>query len=103
MRRVVWILAWIGVALWSAASLGAYALVDLFGDIAYRHADVVSTDPETVVWVAWAVDLVRDLGLGALVVLWVVVALLILGVAWIITRFIGEAADRRPDHPPPAR
>jgi hypothetical protein len=80
MRRLLWAVAWIAVALWSLVAWGAYGLLDLFGDMAVRNADMVGGSPESVEWLAWALATLRGLGLGAIVFVWGLVSLLILAV-----------------------
>lgn len=80
MRRLLWSIAWIAVAIWSLFAWGAYGLLDLFGDMAVRNADMVGGNPEAVEWIAWALATLRGLGLGAIVFVWGLVSLLILAV-----------------------
>ena len=39
MSRLVWVLAWVAVAIWSLVAWGTYGLVELFGEdyLAYRR------------------------------------------------------------------
>ena len=91
MRRLLWILAWIGVALWSLFAWGAYGLLDIFGDLAVRNADIVSEHPETVEWFSWGLATLRNLGLGAIVFVWAAVSLLILAVPAVIGLILPRA------------
>jgi hypothetical protein len=90
VSRLVWALAWIAVAIWSLVAWGTYGLVELFGDVAVRNADVVTGHPETVEFLAWALATLRSLGLVAVVVVWGLVSLLILGVAALVSRLFGR-------------
>ena len=90
MTRLLWLLAWIGVAIWSLFAWAAYGLVDLFGGLAARHADTVTGHPDTVVWLSWTFGVLRDLGLGAIVVVWALGSLVMLAVPWAIDRFVGR-------------
>ena len=67
MKRLLWVLAWIAVAFWSLFAWGAYGLLDFFGGVAARNADIVTGHPETVEWLSWALMTLRSLGLGAVV------------------------------------
>lgn len=80
MRRLLWIIAWIAVAIWSLVAWGTYGLFDLFGGMAVRNADMVGANPEAVEWIAWMLATLRGLGLGAIVFVWGLVSLLILAV-----------------------
>ncbi|MBD2745155.1 hypothetical protein IC232_00445 [Microvirga sp. BT688] len=91
MRRLLWIIAWFAVAIWSLFAWGAYGLLDFFGGVAARNADIVTGHPETVEWLSWALMALRGLGLGAVVVVWALVSLLILTVPAVLGLFLGSA------------
>jgi hypothetical protein len=94
MTKLFWILGWIGVAIWSLLALGAYGLVDLFGGLLARNADVVGGQPEAVEWLAWILNGLKGLGLAAIVVVWAVVSLGILAVPWLFSRLARTGATR---------
>lgn len=89
MKRLLWILAWIAVAVWSLFAWGAYGLLDFFGGFAARNADMVTGHPESVEWLSWALMTLRSLGLGAIVVVWGLVSLVILAVPAVLGLFLG--------------
>lgn len=96
MKRLLWILAWIAVAVWSLFAWGAYGLLDFFGGLAARNADIVAGHPETVEWLSWALMTLRSLGLGAIVAVWGLVSLVILAVPAVLGLFLGDPRrDRR--------
>ncbi|MFL5188223.1 MAG: hypothetical protein ACJ8CF_03320 [Microvirga sp.] len=96
MKRLLWILAWIAVAVWSLFAWGAYGLLDFFGGFAARNADIVTGHPETVEWLSWALMTLRSLGLGAIVVVWGLVSLVILAVPALLGLFLsGSSRDQR--------
>lgn len=98
MRRLLWVLAWIAVAIWSLFAWGAYGLLDFFGGVAARNADIVTGHPETVEWLSWGLMALKGLGLGAVVVVWALVSLLILAVPAVLGLFLGSTRhDRRSD------
>lgn len=98
MRRLLWIVAWCGVVLWSLFAWGAYGLLDFFGGVVVRNADMVTNHPETVEWLSWALATLRSLGLGAIVFVWGLVSLLILAVPAVLGLFLGRSnsVDRYP-------
>ena len=59
MRRLLWIIAWFAVVIWSLFAWGAYGLLDFFGGVAARNADIVTGHPETVEWLSWALMTLR--------------------------------------------
>jgi len=100
MRRLFWILAWAAVALWSLVSLGAYGLVELFGGFLARNADAFGGAPETVEWVFWLLDGLKNVGLAAILVVWGLGALCLLAVPWLIDRLVGRAVAPAPPRQP---
>jgi len=97
MKRLLWILAWAAVAIWSLFAWGAYGLLDFFGGVAARNADIVTGHPETVEWLSWALMTLRGLGLGAIVIVWGLVSLLILAVPALLGLFLGDSRRDRHD------
>src|SRR5829696_1653040 len=95
MKRLLWVLAWIAVAFWSLFAWGAYGLLDFFGGVAARNADIVTGHPETVEWLSWALMALRGLGLGAIVLVWGLVSLLILAVPTVLGLFLGGSGRKR--------
>ena len=89
MRRLLWVFAWIAVALWSLFAWGAYGLLDFFGGVAARNAAIVTGHPGSVEWLSWALMTLRGLGLGAIVFVWGLVSLLILAVPAVLGLFLG--------------
>jgi len=98
MKRLLWILAWIAVAVWSLFAWGAYGLLDFFGGLAARNADIVTGHPEAVEWLSWALMTLRSLGLGAIVAVWGLVSLVILAVPAVLGLFLGDSRRDRQDY-----
>lgn len=99
MKRLLWGLAWIAVLVWSLFAWGAYGLLDFFGGVAARNADIVTGHPETVEWLSWALTTLRGLGLGAIVVVWGLVSLLILAVPAVLGFVLGGSRrEQRVDY-----
>ena len=91
MTRVLWVFASLGVAVWTLIAWSVYGLVGLFGDVAARNADIVTTHPETVEWLSWGLGAVRNVGLAAVVLVWGLVSLLILAVPALLSFTLGRA------------
>jgi hypothetical protein len=94
MTRVLWVFASLGVAVWTLIAWSVYGLIGLFGDVATRNADIVTTHPETVEWLSWGLGAVRNVGLAAVVLVWGVVSLLILAVPALLSFAVGRARRR---------
>ena len=78
------------VVLWTLFSLGAYALVALFGDLVIASSGAVVAEPDVNAWLTWTFAFVRDFGLVILIVLWAVVSAVILAVTVVVARLAGR-------------
>lgn len=96
MKSAVWVIAWLCVGLWSAVAALGYWLLNALTGFAANNADMVSGNAETVELVNWAALLFRDFGEIAVLVVWVVISLLILAIAWLITRLTGGTPQAQP-------
>ena len=107
MRRLVWAVGWVFVAVWSLVAWGSYGLLNVFGDFAARNADVVIDHPESVELLAWGLASLQGLGLAAIVVVWVIVSLVILAATAVLAKIVGAASGAQtaggfqPYHVPP--
>lgn len=90
MARIIRIVTTIALAVWTLLLWGAHALVSVGGDAAYRNADRISDDPNTVETLAWALNLTQDVGLIAIIIVWglgaLVMAVVGYGIAQVISR-----------------
>jgi hypothetical protein len=100
VSRLLWVSAWIGVALWSLFAFSAYGLLDLFGGLIARNADAFAGDPATVEWLFWIFNGLKNLGLTAILVVWGLVSLCFLAVPWFLDRVAGRAAPPQPPRDP---
>lgn len=100
MSRLLWGVAWIGVALWSLFAFSAYGLLDLFGGLIARNADAFAGDPATVEWLFWILNGLKNLGLTAILVVWGLVSLCFLSVPWFFDRVAGPAVPPQPPRNP---
>ena len=102
MMKLIWTFGWAAVAVWSLFAFAAYGLVDLFGGLAARHADVVPGQPETVEWLSGFFLTLRNLGTTLILLVWGFVSLCILSVPWMLSRIV-TVAPRAGDGPFVAR
>lgn len=86
MTRLVWVLAWIAVAVWSLVAFSAYGFIDLVGGLLARNADSFASDPSAVEWLFRILNGLKNLGLTAILVVWGVVSLAMLAVPWGLSR-----------------
>jgi hypothetical protein len=94
MRRLIWILAWTGVALWSLFALGAYGMLDLFwtmttggAELAPRPPDSFTTgEPHPLEDLFPFFGALKSVGVSAVLLVWLVGTLMMLGGAWVLAR-----------------
>ncbi|MGE0238155.1 MAG: hypothetical protein AB7F09_06115 [Parvibaculaceae bacterium] len=96
MKNLIWVIAWLGVGLWTAIAALGYWIIGAVTGLAANNADKVGGDAETVELINWLALLVQNVGEVAAVIVWAVVALAILGVAWIITKVAGRSSQAQP-------
>jgi hypothetical protein len=105
--RFVWILTWAAIAVWSLLAWGAYGLLDLVGGLAAGGAGAVALDPGVSSVVVWIVNLVKGLGLFAVLAVWGFVSVVMLAFGWVLSKALGGPGARvdvsyyqRSVHPP---
>jgi len=109
VRRLVWIAAWTGVVLWSLFSLAAYGLFDVAGSALTGGASPPAPDTFTTGEPAIGeflypfVQIAKALGLSAIAAVWFVVSATILGVAFLVTRFLPSSRPPLPNGHPDRR
>ncbi len=99
MRNFVWVIAWLCVGLWTALAAVGYWIINALTGFAASNADKVGGDAETVELINWLALLLQNVGEVAAIILWAVISLAILGVAWAITKLTGNS----PGAPPAVR
>lgn len=96
MRNLVWVIAWLCVGLWTAIAAVGYWLINALTGFAANNADKVGGDAETIEFINWLALLLQSIGEIAAVILWAVISLAILGIAWAITRLIDRTSGAQP-------
>jgi len=102
VTRILWGFGWAGVLAWSLVAALAYWFLDGATSLAMRHADLLSTDPDTVEVLFGLFGSLRALSTSAILVVWGVVSLAILSVPWLFDRLLGRAS-RPPEGRPRVR
>jgi hypothetical protein len=103
MRKIIWGLGWIGVAVWTAVSLGAYAFLRVFGDVARGAAGYVPGFPVDPLSPAWLVDVGANASLFAVTSGWLIGCAVILVPTALVAMFFrrkrrgDDDDDRRRD------
>lgn len=86
MKSSIWLVGIVLAVIWTLFSVGAYALIAVGGDWLILQSDQVTSDPESVVWIAWTLDFVQDFGVFLLVLLWAAATAVILGLTALASR-----------------
>jgi hypothetical protein len=90
MAKVVWVCAWIAVAIWSLLCWLAFGLIDVASGLASGSSGMLSELlPGSESLLRGLVDLADDVGEFLLFLIWVGVSGLILGGAWVVGQFLG--------------
>jgi len=88
MRISVWVAAIIALFVWSLLAWGGHAVLDWASGWAATNVDKISPVPEVVEWVSWSF---RSLGYASeiiVVIAWAIGAILIIGLAGLVSRFM---------------
>ncbi|MGE3874280.1 MAG: hypothetical protein AB7F74_15115 [Parvibaculaceae bacterium] len=96
MKTLVWTIAWMCVGLWTAVAALGYWVIGAVTGFAASNADKVGGNAETAEFLNWLALLLQGVGEFAAVVLWAVVSLAILGVAWAVARLTGGSPRAQP-------
>jgi hypothetical protein len=90
MRMLLWIAAWIGVAIWSLFAFAGHALLGVAGDLFVANADIAPLSPEGVVSLSALIDGLAAFGQGAVFFVWAIGSLVILSVPYFASRLFGR-------------
>jgi hypothetical protein len=96
VKSLIWVIAWLCVGLWTAVAALGYWVIGALTGLAANNADKVGGDAEMVEFINWLALLLQSVGEIAAVVLWAIVSLAILGVAWAIARLAGRSPQAQP-------
>ena len=96
MRKLVWGIAWLFVALWTGLAALGYWLIDVLTAFAANNADKVGGDAEMTEFINWFALLLQNIGGIATVILWAVISLAILAIAWVLTRLAPASSSPQP-------
>lgn len=88
MGKLVWILTWTVIAIWSAFAWIAHSLIGVGGGLIANNADLVPSSPEVVEWTSWLVTVGTSVGEWAVIGIWAVVSLLMYIVGFVAARIL---------------
>lgn len=88
MRTIVWALTVLLVLLWSGLAWVAYELVGVGGNLVASNADIVPVDPMVIEWASWLATAGTGVGEWLVVAIWAFVSLILMAVAYVITRLL---------------
>jgi hypothetical protein len=88
MKKIVWPIVGVAIAIWSGLAWLAYGLVGWGGQIASSNADVVTAHPETVEWLSWLAMFGSGVGEWLVLGIWAVGTFLALAIGFAGTRLL---------------
>jgi hypothetical protein len=88
MRKLVWFLTILVLAIWSGIAWLVHAAIGIGGNLAARNADAVPLEPEAIEWISWLATVGTGLGEWLVITVWAVVAALILLIGAIVARIL---------------
>lgn len=97
MRLLIWSFATVAVALWSLVAWAGHGLLDWSSDWAAANADQVSSVPEIVEWLSWALRSIGNASEIIVVIVWALGSILIIGLAGIASRFLAGRKTKLTD------
>ncbi len=90
MRAAIWLIAAAVLAVWSFLAWGVGSVVDTASDWAAANADLVSSVPEIVEGLSWALGGVGNVGEVIVAIVWLIGVVLILLIAVVAQRLAGR-------------
>ena len=97
MRLLIWSVATVALALWSLVAWAGPGLLDWSSDWAAANADQVSSVPEIVEWLSWALRSIGNASEIIVVIVWALGSILIIGLAGIANRFLAGRKTKLTD------
>ena len=88
MRKLVWFITFVVLAVWSAIAWIAHAVVGVGGNLAASNADLLPADPEVVELVSWLAQFGAGAGEWLIAAIWAVVSAVLLAIGFIVTRLL---------------
>lgn len=101
MRTVLWVFAWIGVAVWTIFSLVGFGVLGLLGDAAREFSGAVPGFPDEFFTAPWLAGLMQSIGNFALFIVWVVGTGMIIAVPAVLSLFLPRRELTRAYQPDP--
>jgi hypothetical protein len=96
VRNLIWIIAWLCVGLWTTIAAVGYWIIGTVTGLAANNADKVGGSAETVEFINWLALLLQNVGEVAAIILWAIISLLLLAIAWAITKLTGRSSQASP-------
>lgn len=88
MRKLIWFLTIVALAVWSGIAWLVHAAIGVGGNLAALNADAVPLDPEAIEWISWLASTGTGLGEWLVIAVWAVVAALVLLIGAVAARFL---------------
>jgi hypothetical protein len=95
MRKLIWFVTFVVLAIWSGLAWLVHAAIGVGGNLAATNADVVPLDPESIEWISWLASFGTGLGEWLVIAVWAVVAAILLAIGAIAARFMPQSGTAR--------
>ncbi len=97
MKLAIWIVAIAAIVVWSLVAWAGHGLLNWSSNWAAANADHVSSVPEIVEWLSWALRSVGNASEIIVVIVWALGSILIIGLAGIASRFLSSRKTKLAD------
>lgn len=94
MKKLVWILTGLAIALWSLVAWVTHGLVGVAGGMIASNADILPADPLLIEWTSWLASLGTGIGEWLVVAVWGFVSLVLLALGYVATKLVPRLTSR---------
>jgi hypothetical protein len=97
MKLAIWLVAIAGIVVWSFVAWAGHGILNWSSNWAAANADQVSSVPEIVEWLSWALRGIGNASEIIIVIVWALGSILIIGLAGIASRFLSSRKTKLTD------
>ena len=97
MKLAIWLVAIAGIVVWSFVAWAGHMSLNWSSNWAAANADQVSSVPEIVEWLSWALRSIGNASEIIVVIVWALGSILIIGLAGIANRFLAGRKTKLTD------
>jgi hypothetical protein len=94
MRKAILGIKAVVLLLWTIIAFGIYGLVNLVGDVAIKHADLIPIPPEALALASWLLLATQKIGFGLVIGIWLVGVIAIVAAGLLLRRLAARRSVR---------